>query len=174
MIGQINKIFGLSDFGNKWINGVHKHARANDIRDYLGKNLYDQYFKFSFVRNPYDWLVSLYHYIKGSKAHRDYKLANELSFKDYVNREINNKPYLQSDFLTDENGFLIVDYIGHTENIQAAMNYIFNKLDIGKKNIGHENFSSRDKNYLKYYDKQLKKDVYFYFKKDFEIFGYEK
>jgi len=71
----------LSDRGNKWINGVHKHVKAKVIRDYLGKKTYDKYFKFSIVRNPYDLQVSLYHYIKQSKEHRDYEIANKLSFE---------------------------------------------------------------------------------------------
>jgi len=34
LVTIINKIFGLGDYGNSWINGVHKHAKAKEIRDY--------------------------------------------------------------------------------------------------------------------------------------------
>ena len=165
-------MFGLGDYGNKWINGVHKHAKAKQIRDYLGKNIYDKYFKFSIVRNPYDLQVSLYHYIKQSKGHRDYEVANKLSFKEFVRREISNKALRQSDFLNDEKGNMIVDYIGKIEELQQSMGDICNKIGIQQVDLGHKNKSDRKSNYMSYYDEELKEEVYEYFKEDFELFGY--
>ena len=171
-ISLINKVFNLGDYGNRWINGVHKHAKATEIRDYLGKNTYKKYFKFSIVRNPYDLQVSLYHYIKQTKGHRDYEIANELSFKQFVYREMDNNAPIQYDFLSNEDDELIVDYIGKTEKLQKSFDEICGKIDIRPIDLGRKNKSNRDSNYMKYYDEELKKDVYNYFKKDFEAFNY--
>lgn len=173
LVRLANKVFGLGDYGNKWINGVHKHAKAKEIRDYLGNKNYNNFFKFSIVRNPYDLQVSLYHYIKQSKGHRDYEVVNKLSFKEFVEREIRNKALKQSSFLTDEEGNLIVDYVGKTEDLQRSMNEICNKIGIDAVDLGHKNKSDRKSDYRSYYDDELKKEVYEYFKKDFENFAYD-
>ena len=45
---------------NKWLIG---HVKASDyIR--IDKNKFESYFSFGFVRNPYDRVVSAYHYLK--------------------------------------------------------------------------------------------------------------
>lgn len=148
--------------------------KAKEIIDYLGKKNYGKYFKFSIVRNPYDLQVSLYHYIKQSKGYRDYEVANKLSFKEFVRREIRNKAPRQSDFLTDEEGNLIVDYIGKTEELQESINEICNKIGIEEVDLGHKNRSSRKSDYRNYYDDELREEVYEYFKRDFKLFSYEK
>ena len=170
---RINTYFKLHDTGNKWINGVHKHAKATEIQSYLGEK-YDQYYKFSFVRNPYDLQVSLYHYIKGSKIHRDHLVANEISFKEFVIREIENCAPLQSDFLTDNDNNLIVNFVGKTETIEKSLKEITLNLSIPFVGVSHLNKSKRTKETMSYFDDELKTLVYQYFKRDFELFGYNK
>src|SRR5690606_6950580 len=47
-----------------------KHAYAVDISQRLGA-AYEQYFSFAFVRNPWDWLVSWYTFVRRSSASPD-------------------------------------------------------------------------------------------------------
>ena len=167
-------MFNLQDSGNRWINGVHAHASAMDIRNCVGEMVFSEYFTFSFVRNPYDLQVSLYHYIKSSKGHRDYEIANRLSFKEFLKREIENNAPCQTDFLTDTDGNLIIDYIGKTENIEQSLKYITNRLDIPFRKVPHLNKSLRSRNPMTYYDDETKELCWSYFKRDFKILGYEK
>jgi len=171
-ISLLNRIFNLNDNGNKWINGVHKHASACEIKKYIGKQKFDSFFKFAFVRNPFDWQVSLYHYIKQSKGHRDFSVANKMSFKDFVLREIDNQAPLQSDFLTDKKGDIIVDFIGYTEDVNKSLKYISDKLNINYYDPPILNKSKRKMDYREYYTDNLRQKVYEYYKKDFELFGY--
>ena len=175
IIKIINRLFHLQDKGNEWINGVHKHATAIDMKNYLNEDIFNYYFKFAFVRNPFDWLVSLYHYLKGSKGHRNYTLANKLDFGNFVLRYIKIKSPLQSDFIT-ENDNIIVDYIGKLESLQDDLNYIYKRIGLShlsEKTIPWKNKSIRNNNYMEYYDEDLKKKVIEYFKKDFVMFGYK-
>lgn len=99
-------------------------------------------------------------------------MANRLTFKEFVRGEINNSAPRQSDFLTDSEGNIIVNYIGKTEELQRLMDEICNKIGIEPVDLGHKNKSDKKTNYMSYYDNELRKEVYKYFKKDFELFDY--
>ena len=173
IIYLINKLLGLQGAGSKWINGVHKHAKAIDIRQYIGENKYNEYITFSIVRNPYDLLVSLYHYIKQSPQHKEFNLVNKFTFKEFVLREIENKAPRQSDFLTDENENIICDYIGKIEELDQFTKNLFLKLNLDFKGLEHTNKSKRKSCYIDYYDDELREKVNQYFRKDFELLGYD-
>ena len=65
---KIIRLMHWQNDGMKQFTGYHKHEKACDIKRGLG-NSYEDYFKFSFVRNPYDFLVSLYFFILKAKNH---------------------------------------------------------------------------------------------------------
>lgn len=171
-VAFVNKICKLSNEGNKWINGVHKHATAQQIKNFLGADLFNQYFKFTFVRNPYDLQVSLYHYIRASRRHRYNEVANRLSFKEFMHNEIAAQPPRQIDFISDEANDLLVDFIGKTETVEENMQYICSHLDLDCVNLPKKNVSQRMQNYKEYYDRELEELVYNYFQKDFKVLDY--
>jgi hypothetical protein len=49
----------------RWF-GLHRHATASQVRDIVGRKIFDSYYKFAIERNPWDRQVSLY-------AHRQWK-----------------------------------------------------------------------------------------------------
>jgi len=173
LVKIFNYSFNLNDNGNKWINGVHKHAKAIEIKKYLGQKKFEDYFKFSFVRHPMDWQVSLYEYIKNT-PHRNHNLVKEMSFKEFVLMEINNKSPRQIDFLSENNNF-IVDKIYKFENFNEEVKKLFKSLNINLKQstLNHLNRSPRDKNYNNYYDSDLIKIVRDYYSDDFKLLGYK-
>ena len=179
LVNAINRLFNLWDDGNQWIRGYHKHAHAVEIKKYMGNSLYNQYYKFAFVRNPWDWQVSLYFYIKRSKIHKDYNLANQLTFKEFIKQRLERLPPLQLDFLTDEKGDIIVDKIGRFENLDCDFQKILDSIGIdskryGKKKLEIKNFSTnRKRDYKIYYDKESENLVAKYFHKDINYFNYE-
>tara|TARA_R100000231_G_scaffold93584_1_gene70246 strand:- start:24 stop:518 length:495 start_codon:yes stop_codon:yes gene_type:complete len=105
------------------------------------------YFKFAFVRNPFDRFTSLYHY-----------RPRGLSFSDWLD-DINLVYVQQVDYGLDK-----LDFVGRYENLQDD----FNKHFEGKLTIENPTQSSsivKDKHYSEYYNdstiekvKQLAKD----------------
>ena len=48
-----------------WDDIDFKHITFDDLETRLDTDTLSAYFKFAFVRNPFDWLVSNYHYCRG-------------------------------------------------------------------------------------------------------------
>ena len=172
IVSTINDKLELADQGNKWVNGLHKHAKAIEVRKHLGESKYRLYYKFTFVRNPWDWQVSLYHYIKKDKYHKDNAIANTLSFYDFLKREIENFAPCQLDFLIDSKGKVIVDKVGKFESLQQDFCGILNHLNLKPIKLENLNRSNRSKNYRKYFTPKTAMLVNDYFKRDIEYFDY--
>jgi len=51
------------------------HAIARTVRGQLPSRVYDEFFKFAFVRNPWDRLVSLYHFMRDKPLHHHHELV---------------------------------------------------------------------------------------------------
>jgi len=158
-----------------------QHATVEQIKKFYCQN-YEDYFSFTFIRNPWDRAVSDYFWIK--KA-----LNIEDSFKNYLLLDNNfNVPNLryphlneagrgdhilaQSDFILNSNGDRIVDFIGRFENLQEDFNIVCDKIGIAQKQLPHRN-KSKHKHYTEYYDDETKEIVSEKYAKDIEYFGYE-
>ncbi|MDA7809213.1 sulfotransferase family 2 domain-containing protein [bacterium] len=46
----------------RWPRLFHPHASAEEVRDFLGQTVWDEYTKISIIRNPWDYLLSFYHW----------------------------------------------------------------------------------------------------------------
>lgn len=149
---------------------MHKHASAKEIRQELGPIVYDAFFKFSFVRNPWDWLVSLYHYILENPANEGYVNTTAMgSFSAFVrSRTLATKT--QTSFLVDSHGALIVDFVGRFENLEQDFRSINERLSLGV-DLPHINRSQRNA-YRDYYDDETRELTARIYAEDIERFGY--
>ena len=147
------------------------HPRLRDVRAALGQAKFDQLFKFTFVRNPWDWQVSLYHYALQSPRHPQHKLMKSMSgFDEYLDWRVSEDLKLQSDFVCDEDGNLLVDYLGHFENLNDDLRNACSKVGI-PCNLPFLNQSQR-LHYTKYYSNWGRALVEEAFARDIEQFGY--
>ena len=146
------------------------HASALQIRELLPNGIFSNYFKFSFVRNPWDWQVSLYHFAQQKDTHFQNESIKQMSFSDYLNWRVTSDLKLQKDFLTDESDNLLVDFVGKMESIEKDFQTVCERLDINIS-LPHKN-TSVHKPYQEYYDKKLKNLVAEHFRPDIEMFGY--
>jgi hypothetical protein len=160
----------LLDNGNKWINGFHRHEKIC----FLEKDKkYNNYFIFTFVRNPYEWFLSLYTYIKRSKNHKDYQIVKDINLKIFLDYIIEKKFYTQSDYIYSDKYKKKINFIGKIENINNDFNFILKKLKINSK-LNHKNKSyNKTYNESLFHDKKFLKKFNDYFNKDFLNFGYK-
>jgi hypothetical protein len=150
---------------------------------------YNDLFKFSFVRNPFDWLVSLYEFIRNSPAHELHEEVCRLDFEHFLYWNVKQlvekrntdtgQFHTQSAFVTDSNGYLMVDYIGRHENYEVDYNYIMTRLGIENEGIVPKinmisDTQKQHLHYRSYYTKpEMIKMVYEHYQQDFDNFGYQ-
>lgn len=126
---------------------------------------YESYFKFAFVRNPWDRLVSNYKWLV-------YIGKEQLDFKDWIiNPTWGFNAYLYSRMLCDNNGNKMVDFIGKFENLQEDFNTVCEKIGIPCQQLPHKNKTDH-KHYTKYYNNETRQIVAERYAKDIKCFGY--
>ncbi|PZR20934.1 MAG: hypothetical protein DI539_09390 [Flavobacterium psychrophilum] len=148
------------------------HQAAIEVRAMCPTNMFRTYFKFCFVRNPYDWMISLYFYMKNDPTHPDNDLQCEWTLKEYIIWHIENRAP-QNFFVFDALGNKLVNFVGRYENLQTDFDKICDHLKIERIGLKKMNKSKHD-HYAKYFDSELEELVYRGFKKDFELFGYSR
>ena len=135
----------------------------------------ESFFAFSFVRNPWDRLLSWYSFKQNGRAHK--KISPELSFKDFVltSGEEQGSPYgrmlavNQYDWV---NNFTKNSFIGRFENLQADFDLVCDKIGIPRVQLPHRN-KSKHNHYIEYYDHETREIVRERYARDVEYFGYK-
>jgi hypothetical protein len=183
-------IFGLvsifmTDIKNLWgIRGqkVLHHLTYLDIhqkpRTYLKKKKkLSDFVKFCIVRNPYDRMISAYHF-----------LGNKLTFTQFINwvyAELDNyyrhnvEPFVvilpQWEFVINENGANGMDEVLRFENLSMEFEVFKKKYDLPiTMTLPHINSRKRSKTLISYYTQELADMVYHMYKWDFKMFGYKR
>jgi hypothetical protein len=151
----------------KWFN----HKTASDIRRDIGTTIFNEYFKFCVVRNPYDLMVSSYFWEQQNKKNKqDFKTyckhySKTINyFTDNVQRIfLDNKPvcqyYIRYEHLVDDI-LVVLDKLGITD------------FDITKLPNHKSGIRPSESTYKEYYDEETKQIVYNLFKREIILFGY--
>lgn len=155
------------------------HAKARDAKKELPEEIYNNFYKFAFVRNPWAWQVSYYHFILKEPTHIRYEMVKSMSgFEEYLEWVVETKnPFskgatkLQKEMITDKEGRLIVDFVGRYETLSKDFEYVCQKINL-KSVLPHLN-SSGNRNYRSYYNEKTKQLVAKNFKEDIDLFGYQ-
>lgn len=162
LLGMIPRIYS---------NNFPGHISAKALKEKLPAKVFNSYFKFGFVRNPWDWQVSLYRFMLKLEDHHQHELIKSMkSFDEYIDWRINHDLHLQKDFFYDEQGTLLIDYVGKLETLNDDFQDICDKIGI-TASLGHLNQSRQD-SFLKYYNPTTIALVAEAFREDVETFGY--
>ena len=177
-------------------NGLKPHYSPRRYALEIMENLnlegqWENYFKFAFVRNPWDRVVSFYsEIINAEKSYWPSKInyrqkicelmnikTKELTFEIFlkcclIEQKFKNyhlePQYYKICNLKDK---IIVDFVGRYENFNNDLEFIFNKLNLDISSFPHHN-KSNHKYYGEYYNDDTQRIVEKYYKKDIEMFDY--
>lgn len=153
-----NRLSHLS--GHRIGTKLPRHAKAIAARELLPRELYEALFKFAFVRNPWDLQVSSFHHIR---RERPQYLGGHDNFADFLRWKLDpERPYqyhvdtsieLQSDYLIDLHGQVIVDFIGRYERLEDDFAEACRRIGIPTPALPHRRQATdRGRDYRSYYD----------------------
>ena len=150
----------------------HGHITLEQIRPFLGEQAFADYFKFAFVRNPFDRFVSYCAFMTradGAFLKNPRQVMRYILFQARPLQHVLFQP--QHTFVTDAEGRLLADRIGRVEDMQASYDAICERIGIPTASLGQVN-SSRRGSYQDYYDQALIDGVAELYRRDLELFGY--
>lgn len=173
---------------------VHDAVHEQECRAHIDRlPEFADYYKFTFVRNPFDRLVSCYE----NKLHTDKAsvgvtikeliydrylmgyLGKDKGFNNWAQRvcrvpdKYADRHFISQSFgMLDENGELITDFVGKFENFAADFEVMRQKFDLAP--LPHYNKTKKEKkSWMDYYDLKTAQKVYERYKTDIRVFGYQ-
>jgi len=175
--------------GRDWwfVNPLTKHLTARQARLLYGKRRWCEYFSFTFVRNPWDKLVSMWESTFYWRQRR--RLG---TFKEFV-RAVKGNPFEQHTlhyhqildlspdpqlsswdrFMRNRLGQTRVKFVGRFESLEVDMQRVCTEIGIAMVKLPVVNRSGHRTPYRDYYDDETIKIVADRFATDIKLFGYE-
>jgi hypothetical protein len=181
---HIPKTGGISIKRSLFSRSSMPHLSAYDYKVIFGENTYQKYLTFSFVRNPWDKLLSAYLYLKSEKCTgRDkqwanYNLSGFNEFESFVKHWVNYDNIYKCVHFIPQHWFICnanlaqeVNFIGSFEELEKDFKYIQKKLGL-HYNLRHLNKGNRPRDYKDYYTKETREIVAQVYRNDIEVFDY--
>ena len=160
------------------------HRSAYELMCIFGPITYYRYFRFAFVRNPYDRLASAYYFLRnGGINDKDRAFAENhlyrydnlhdfvMNWLDMDNIQIYHHFKPQHQYIYTRRHRCLVDMIGRYETLGHDFERICNRLGIAASLPHHNKTSVYDQQSCSYEPSSKRKirDIY---KLDFELLGY--
>lgn len=162
----------LSPYGKQNIYGCEKHSSLKEIKKNMPPELFNSYYKFTFVRSTWSWQVSLYEYMLKDFGHPQHQLMKTLgNFDNYVYWRVDGNVDLQKEYVYDENGKLLADFIGKFDTLTEDVTYLCDKFTMNNS-LSHLN-NGHTKNYKEYYTETTKKIFADAYKEDIKTFNFK-
>ena len=152
--------------GGGWQGKFHHDGNQHQRMTLTEYGEFRDYFKFSFVRNPFDIVLSFW---EKSTKDRNYGTLEEFLLSNEFPGERALR-YIQTEYLDVNN----LDYVGRYENLQQDWVYIAEKLDLPYElPLLNERQTKQHYHYREYYTTLSRKIVEERYQKDLEVFEYE-
>ena len=167
----------ISKYHNKYQTGGLQHLLASQVRQEVGAKIFEEFYKFTFIRNPWDRIVSQFAYMQQRPDLMEYIGMNiDTEFKSYLGL-IQQKEHVQwmpqYKFILDDEGTLLVDQIGRLESFETDFSSILAALKLDQsEEAAHLNRSNRKSLNEYYSDREAVEMVADIYAKDIELFGY--
>ena len=143
------------------------HETVVSVEKKISNEIFNNFFKFAIVRNPYSRFVSRYNYMKQTNT------LKELNFSEFLKNHVKKSLITdkQYKFLLNKEGKIGVDKILKFEQINQEIIELSEKINLNPSKFKKLNTSTIDE-YRNYYDNETKKIVEDFCKEDLEFFKY--
>lgn len=150
----------------------HGHISLEQLRPHIGRDIFDAYFKFAFVRNPFDRFISYCSFMTRDIGafDQDPKRVMRIMLAQAPVHHIWFAP--QYGFVFDEDGGMLADEVGRVEDMQSSYDRVCERIGIPSAALEKANASRRG-DYRGYYDDQMVEAVAKLYARDIELFGYQ-
>lgn len=174
---HINKTGGSSI--ERALGAPFQHLTALELRDDLGERRWDDRFSFGFVRNPWDRVVSHYHY--RVKTNQTGLGERTVPFEEWVIRAYGerdpayyDRPQMfmpQYRWLGDQEGRQLVDFVGRFERLHEDFAEVCRRIGV-EASLPHLKKSVR-RDFRELYSAETRDLIARRFEGDIERYGYE-
>jgi len=173
VVRTVNRALRLDANGMRHLTGFHKFATAQEVMSKMGESFFD-FYRFSFVRNPFDWVVSIHAHLRRLPAHPLHEVAMAHDFSSFLEWGQEHGVSSQHDALCDAQGKLAMSDFGRVESIDRDLPRICAHLKIPCDQVPHANANAaRAKDYRSQYNDRSRELVQELFALDLSLFGYD-
>lgn len=169
-LNQFSDIVSSNDQNSPYWN----HVSASNLREFLGEEVWNSYFTFSTIRNPWDMVVSLYRFGKPDMQGRHFWHPNwdkttsfHLPFKKFVLKQKGFSWMKYENFL-GKNMQLVV----RMEDFAIELPRVFERLKLPRIEIPHLNKNSIQVDYRKWYSTETRIVIAKCFEQDIDVGKY--
>ena len=151
----------------------HGHVTCRELQPFLVPGLFEAFFKFCTVRNPYDRFVSGCRFV--NRENERMRVAPVETMKRTIGDPATRRHVLfrpQSEFVADEEGRLLVDYVCRFEILQAHFDRVSERLGFPHSPLPDVNVTGPASTRCGL-DRELRETVRDLYQRDFLLFGYD-
>jgi len=152
--------------------GLHSHAAARQVRDFVGAEVFESYFKFAVERNPWDRQVSLYNHRSAKRRQSDLSgfdaaIRSPLYNALHHNRLSNWNIYAIGDTV-------VADQVLTYDRLQQDLPALLDRIGLPDLEIPRRNTHGAPRpHYSTYYSNQSRDIVGRWYRREIEQFGFE-
>jgi hypothetical protein len=169
-LNRRRKMKGVKAAGRLW-----KHSTLADIDGIVLPHHVERMFTFTLVRNPWDRMVSYYHWLREQTFdHSAVTLAKSVDFDDFLRDAVTQKSQTASpaaSYMRDVNGVEQCNAYIRLEHFASDVVPLVEHLGFDLA-LPHENASKRDAAYQDYYNDETRQIVAACCAEDIARFGY--
>lgn len=171
---NFKKFINYKDFSLRLMTGRNlQHSTYSRIKA-LHPFKFNSYFKFSFVRNPFDRMHSEYHWRRKWDRTIENKSFEEMlqEIPTFRNRR---EPHFkqQTDFIYTKRNKLMVDFVGRFETLEQDFRNVATELGVKQADLKVLNRSRSSTSYRSGYSDQAQELIKQFFAKDLDLLEYE-
>jgi hypothetical protein len=176
----------LSHFtGHRIATKLPRHAAAVAAQEMLVPSHFDSLFKFAFVRNPWDRMVSAFHHFEreNEAVLKDQHISSFHDFAKWIVEDSHTYRgrkqvfvaairRAQVEHLIDLKGARIVDFVGRYENLAEDFRVVCGRIGTPLQDLPHKRKSHRKNDFRQHYDDTTAELVGSCYQADADSFDY--